>query len=98
MRLVWHGALYGQNLPYKFKKSYGDFQNRNFKKSHRRLEVRTTGPRSDLSETRSVRSETGFVILSKFWSIDKYDFQNFRNRIVLGEDHGELNKGTVRIL
>ena len=35
--------MYGQNLPYKFKKSYGDFQNRNFEKSHR-----TTGPRSDL--------------------------------------------------
>ena len=38
-----YGGLYGQNLPYKFKKSYGDFQNRNFEKSHR-----TTGPRSDL--------------------------------------------------
>ena len=35
--------VYGQNLPYKFKKSYGDFRNRNFAKSHR-----TTGPRSDL--------------------------------------------------
>ena len=38
-----YGGLYGQNLPYRFKKSYGDFQNRNFEKSHR-----TTGPRSDL--------------------------------------------------
>jgi hypothetical protein len=38
-----YGGLYGQNLPYKFKKSYGDFQNRNFEKSHR-----TTGSRSDL--------------------------------------------------
>jgi hypothetical protein len=38
-----YGGLYGQNLPYKFKKPYGDFQNRNFEKSHR-----TTGPRSDL--------------------------------------------------
>ena len=37
------GGLYGQNLPYKFKNSYGDFSNRNFEKSHR-----TTGPRSDL--------------------------------------------------
>ena len=27
-----YGGLYGQNLPYKFKKSYGDFQNRNFEK------------------------------------------------------------------
>jgi hypothetical protein len=25
-----YGGLYGQNLPYKFKKSYGNFQNRNF--------------------------------------------------------------------
>ena len=40
-----YGGLYGQNLPYKFKKSYGDFQNRNFEKSHR---TRSTGPRSDL--------------------------------------------------
>jgi hypothetical protein len=38
-----YGGLYGQNLPYKFKKSYSDFQNRNFEKLHR-----TTGPRSDL--------------------------------------------------
>ena len=28
-----------QNLPYKFKKSYGDFQNRNIKKSHIELLV-----------------------------------------------------------
>ena len=26
-----YGGLYGQNLPYKFKKSYGDFQNRSSK-------------------------------------------------------------------
>ena len=38
-----YGGSYGQNLPYKFKNSYGDFWNRNFEKSHR-----TTGPRSDL--------------------------------------------------
>ena len=38
-----YGGLYGQNLPYKFKNSYGDLQNCNFEKSHR-----TTGPRSDL--------------------------------------------------
>jgi hypothetical protein len=34
---------YGQNLSYKFKKLYGNFQNRNFEKLHR-----TTGPRLDL--------------------------------------------------
>ena len=38
-----YGGLYGQNLPYKFKKSYGDFQSRNFEKPHR-----TTGLWSDL--------------------------------------------------
>ena len=75
-----YGGLYGQNLPYKFKKSYGDFQHRNFEKSHR-----TTGPPD--------RSGAGFVILSKFWS--RYDLQNFRKRIFLGDDQGELSKGTV---
>ena len=52
LREKWGGAdffpglndgLYRQNLPYKFKKLYGDFRNRNFEKSHR-----TTGLRSDL--------------------------------------------------
>jgi hypothetical protein len=38
----------------------------------------------------AVRSETGFVILSKFWS--RYDLQHFRKRIFLGDGHGE---GTV---
>ena len=38
-----YGGLYGQNLPYKFKKSYGDLQNRNFEEPYK-----TTGPRSDL--------------------------------------------------
>jgi hypothetical protein len=40
-----------------------------------------------------IRSETGFVILSKFWS--RYDLQNFRKRNFLGDDQGELSKGTV---
>jgi hypothetical protein len=38
-----YGGLYEQNLQYKFKKPYGDFQRRNFEKSHW-----ITGPRSDL--------------------------------------------------
>ena len=38
-----YGGLYGHNLPYKFKKLYGDLRNRNFKKSHR-----TSSPQSDL--------------------------------------------------
>jgi hypothetical protein len=46
-----YGGLYGQNLPYKFKNSYGDLRNRNFEKSHR---TKYWSP---------VRSETGFVIL-----------------------------------
>ena len=74
--------MYGQNLPYKFKKSYGDFQNRNFEKPHR-----TTA-------WSPVRFETGSVILSKFWS-SYIDLQNFRKRNFLGDDQGELSKGTV---
>ena len=38
-----YGGLHGLNLPYKFKELYGDFQNRDFEKSHR-----TTGPQLDL--------------------------------------------------
>jgi hypothetical protein len=33
------------------------------------------------------------VILSEFWS--RYDLQNFRKRSFLGDDQGELSKGTV---
>jgi hypothetical protein len=33
------------------------------------------------------------VILSKFWS--RYDLQNFRKLNFLGDDQGELSKGTV---
>ena len=42
-----------------------------------------------------VRSETGFVILRKFWS--RYDLQNFRKWNFLGDDQGELSKGTLHI-
>ena len=42
-----------------------------------------------------VRSETGFVILIKFWS--RYDLQNFRKLIFLGDDQGELSKSTVHV-
>jgi hypothetical protein len=75
-----HGGLYGQNLPYKFKNSYGDFRYRNFEKSHR-------------TNWSPVRSETGFVILGKFWS--RYDLQNFRKRKFLVDDQGEFYKPTV---
>jgi hypothetical protein len=43
-----------------------------------------------------VRYETGFVILSQFWS--RYDLQNFQNRKCLGDDQGELSKGTVHLI
>ena len=56
------------------------FQNRNFEK----ITSNYWSP---------VRSETGFVILSKFWS--RYDLQNFRKRNFLGDDQGELSKSTV---
>jgi len=39
-----YGGLYGQNLPYKFKNSYGDFQNRNFEKSHTKFLVELLVP------------------------------------------------------
>ena len=63
-----YGGLYGQNLPYKFKKSYGDLRNRNFEKSHR-----TTGPRSDLRPDSwswaysSLDSSFGNVETGSFW-------------------------------
>ena len=34
-----YGGLYGQNLPYKFKKSYGDFKIQNLGKNHMELLV-----------------------------------------------------------
>jgi hypothetical protein len=37
-----YGGLYGQNLPYKFKKSYADFH-RNFEKPHRTTAVLVPG-------------------------------------------------------
>jgi hypothetical protein len=61
-----YGGLYGQNLPYKFKNSYGDFP---------------------------VRSETGFVILGKFWS--RFVLWQHRNRIFLIDDQGCLSERTV---
>jgi hypothetical protein len=35
--------MYGQNLPYKVKKSYDDFWNRNFEKSHTNVELLVPG-------------------------------------------------------
>ena len=40
-----------------------------------------------------VRSETGFVILGKFWS--RFDLRQHRNRKVLGDDQGFLSEPTV---
>ena len=77
-----YGGLYGQNLPYKFKKSYGDFQNCNFEKSDR-----TTGPRSDLRPDSWSWTNSGLDT--------SYDLQNFRKRNFLGDDQGELSKSTV---
>jgi hypothetical protein len=44
---IFGGGVSG-NLPYKFKKSYGDFLTRNFQKNHMELHVLCTGPLSDL--------------------------------------------------
>ena len=38
-----YGGLYGHNLPYKFKNSYGDFRNRDFEKSHSFIELLVPG-------------------------------------------------------
>jgi hypothetical protein len=75
-----YGGLYGQNLPYKFKKSYGELQSHKFEKSHR-----TTGPRSDLRPV--------FVILGKFRS--RNDLRQRRNRNFLVDDQGCLSELTV---
>ena len=65
-----YGGLYRQNLPYKFKNSYSGFRNHNFK-----IHIELLAP---------VRSETGSVILGKFWS--RFDLRQRRNRKFLGDD------------
>ena len=77
---VWW--LYGQNLPYNFKKSYGDSHNRNFENG--KIIQNFWSP---------VRSETGFVILGKFWS--RNDLPQRRNRKFLGGDQGYLSERTI---
>ena len=62
-----YGGLYGQNLPYKFKNSYGDFQNRNFEKSHR-----TTGPRSDLRPDSWSWANSGLTTTSRIFKNEIY--------------------------
>jgi hypothetical protein len=66
--VVW--CVVWQNLPYKFKNSYGDFWS-------------------------PVRSETGFVILHKFWF--RFNLRQRRNRNFLGDDQGCLCEQTVRV-
>jgi hypothetical protein len=61
------GGLYGQNLPYKFKKSYGDFWNRNFEKLHR-----TTGPRSDLRPDSWPWANSGLDTTPRIFEIEKF--------------------------
>ena len=63
-----YGGLYGLNLPYEFKNSYGNFQDRNFEKSHK-----TTGPRSDLrpdlwsSSNSALETAFGIIETEKEW-------------------------------
>jgi hypothetical protein len=76
-----YGGLYGQNLPYKFKKSYDDQESQHRKSTENYWSL--------------VRSETGFVILSKFWS--RYALQNFREQKFLDDDQSELIKDTVQL-
>jgi hypothetical protein len=63
-----YGGLYRQNLPYKSKKLYGGFQNRNFEKPHR-----TTGPRSDLKPDSWPWAKTGLD--SSFGNIETESFR-----------------------
>ena len=65
--LVWHGGLYGQNLPCKFKKSYGDFQNRNLEKAHS-----TTGPRSDLIPDSWSWANSGLNTTSRIFGTENF--------------------------
>ena len=43
---------------------------------------------------RTTRSETGFVILDKFWS--RFDLRQRRNRKFLGDDQGWISEQTVQ--
>jgi hypothetical protein len=75
-----YGGLSGQNLTYKFKNRmviYGIATSKNH------IELLVPG----------VRSETGCVILGKFWS--RFDLQQRRNRKFLGDDQGCLSEPTV---
>jgi hypothetical protein len=78
--VAWWVGLYGQNLPYKFKKSYGDFRNRNFEKPRR-----TTGPQSDLRPDSWSWANSGLDTTSRI----------FENDFFVGDDQGEWSKGTV---
>jgi hypothetical protein len=60
-------GLYGQNLPYKFENSYGDFPNRNFEKPHR-----TTGPRSDLRPDLWSWANSGLDTTSRIFETKKF--------------------------
>ena len=54
----------------------------------------TTTSKNHIELLVPVRSETGFVILGKFWS--RFDLQQRRNRKFLGDDQGCLSEQTVR--
>jgi hypothetical protein len=58
----FYGGVYGQNLPYRFKTSYGDFQNCNVEKSRR-----TTGPPSDLRPDSWSRANSGLAMSSRIF-------------------------------
>jgi hypothetical protein len=75
--LVW------QNLPYEFKNSYSDLQNRNFEKSHRTTST-CTGPPSDLRPDTWSWANSGLDTTSRI----------FENEF-FGDDQGELSKDTV---
>jgi hypothetical protein len=86
-----YGGSYGQNLPYKFKNSYGDFWNRNLENSYR-----TTDPRSDLRPdlwswaNSGLGSTFGNVETGSFWvttrGASRRTHNTAQNSLVVGED------------
>jgi hypothetical protein len=74
-----YGGLYGQNLPYEFKKPYGGFQDRHFEKSNR-----TTGPLSNLRPDSWSWANSGLDTTSRI-----FGNLNFSNRNCTGAKNWE---------
>ena len=69
-----YGGLYGQNLPYKFKNSYGDFQNRNFETSHRTqiIEIKIRTSSRNKAQLVLLRDEVRILIFDDPTELEKW--------------------------